>query len=104
MIYLTGNHDEMLRKFSGTKLGDFEIEDKLVLDLDGKKAWFFHGDIFDVSVKNAKWIPGRGWLRFAYPDKSFVKLDFGELWKEEIFPIKKDKTQRKKRSRIYKKL
>ena len=62
VIYITGNHDEMLRKFSDTKLGGFSIVDKLVLDLDGKKAWFFHGDVFDISVKNAKWLakPG-GW-------------------------------------------
>lgn len=56
VIYITGNHDEMLRKFSGTVVGGFKIVDKLVLDLHGKKAWFFHGDVFDVSIQNAKWI------------------------------------------------
>ena len=62
VIYITGNHDEMLRKFSNTTIGSISIVNKLILDLDGKKAWFFHGDIFDVSVTNAKWIakPG-GW-------------------------------------------
>lgn len=60
IIYITGNHDEMLRKFSNTILGNFKILDKLILDLDGKKAWFFHGDIFDVSIKNAKWIAKLG--------------------------------------------
>lgn len=60
VIYITGNHDEMLRKFSGTVVGGFQIVDKLVLELDGKKAWFFHGDVFDVSIKNAKWIAKLG--------------------------------------------
>ncbi len=60
VIYITGNHDEMLRKFSETNLGNFKIVDKLVLELDGKKAWFFHGDVFDVSVTNAKWIAKLG--------------------------------------------
>ena len=60
IIYITGNHDELLRKFSDTIFGNFQIVDKLVLDLDGKKAWFFHGDIFDVSVQNAKWIAKLG--------------------------------------------
>lgn len=60
VIYLTGNHDEMLRKFSDTSLGGFSIKDKLVLELDGKKAWFFHGDIFDVSIQKAKWIAKLG--------------------------------------------
>ncbi len=60
VTYITGNHDEMLRKFSDTKMGKFEVVDKLVLELDGKKAWFFHGDVFDAAVKNAKWIAKLG--------------------------------------------
>lgn len=60
VIYITGNHDEMLRKFSGTVIGNITIVDKKVLELDGKKAWFFHGDVFDVSIQNAKWLAKLG--------------------------------------------
>lgn len=60
VIYITGNHDEMLRKFSGTSIGNISIVDKIVLNLDGKKAWFFHGDVFDVSIQNAKWFAKLG--------------------------------------------
>jgi UDP-2,3-diacylglucosamine pyrophosphatase LpxH len=60
IIYITGNHDEMLRKFSGTVIGNISIVDKKVLELDGKKAWFFHGDVFDVSIQNAKWLAKLG--------------------------------------------
>ncbi len=60
VIYITGNHDEMLRKFSDTSIGNISIVDKLVLNLDGKKAWFFHGDVFDVSIQNAKWLAKLG--------------------------------------------
>ncbi len=60
IIYITGNHDEMLRKFSGTSIGNISIVDKLVLELHGKKAWFFHGDVFDVSIQNAKWLAKLG--------------------------------------------
>ncbi|MEL0456113.1 UDP-2,3-diacylglucosamine diphosphatase [Flavobacteriaceae bacterium SZ-1-7] len=56
IIYITGNHDEMLRKFSDTTIGNISIVDKAVLELDGKKAWFFHGDVFDISIQNAKWL------------------------------------------------
>ena len=56
VYYLTGNHDEMLRKFSGASLDNFHLEDKLVLDLDGKKCWFFHGDVFDVTMRHSKWL------------------------------------------------
>ena len=60
VIYITGNHDEMLRKFSDMTMGNFSVVDKLVMDLDGKKAWFFHGDVFDASIQNAKWLAKLG--------------------------------------------
>jgi len=60
VYYLTGNHDEKLRKFSDTKMGNIYIMDKLVLGLDGKKAWFFHGDVFDASIQHAKWLAKLG--------------------------------------------
>ena len=60
VYYITGNHDEMLRKFEGFRLGSLEIVNKVVLDLDGKKAWFFHGDVFDVTMKHSKWLAKLG--------------------------------------------
>ncbi|GAA4974696.1 UDP-2,3-diacylglucosamine diphosphatase [Algibacter aquimarinus] len=60
VIYITGNHDEMLRKFANTQIGNISIVNKKVLELDGKKAWFFHGDVFDVSIQNAKWLAKLG--------------------------------------------
>ncbi|WP_347374710.1 UDP-2,3-diacylglucosamine diphosphatase [Aequorivita sp. Q41] len=60
VYYITGNHDEQLRRFSNTKMGNIQIIDKLLLNLDGKKAWFFHGDVFDASVQHAKWIAKLG--------------------------------------------
>lgn len=66
VYYLTGNHDEMLRKFSDTHMGNFSLLDKIVLELDGKKAWFFHGDVFDSSVHSAKWIAKLGGIGYDY--------------------------------------
>lgn len=60
VYYLTGNHDEMLRRFSGLQLGNFHLKDKLVIELDGQKAWFFHGDVFDVTMRYAKWLAKLG--------------------------------------------
>jgi UDP-2,3-diacylglucosamine pyrophosphatase LpxH len=60
VYYLTGNHDEMLRKFSEFQLGNINLADKLILEVDGHKYWFFHGDIFDPSIQNAKWIAKLG--------------------------------------------
>ena len=58
--YITGNHDEMLRKFKGFQLSNFKIVNKLVLPLKTGKAWFFHGDVFDNTMKHAKWIAKLG--------------------------------------------
>jgi UDP-2,3-diacylglucosamine pyrophosphatase LpxH len=60
VYYLTGNHDEMLRKFADLKIGSFRLANKLVLNLDGKKAWIFHGDIFDITMQNSKWLAKLG--------------------------------------------
>jgi UDP-2,3-diacylglucosamine pyrophosphatase LpxH len=59
--YVTGNHDEMLRKFEGLKMGSLNIVNKVVLQLDdGKKAWIFHGDVFDVTMQHSKWLAKLG--------------------------------------------
>jgi UDP-2,3-diacylglucosamine pyrophosphatase LpxH len=59
--YLTGNHDEMLRRFAGFKMGTLQIANKLVKTMpNGEKAWFFHGDVFDVTMQNSKWLAKLG--------------------------------------------
>jgi len=60
VTYITGNHDEMLRKFTDTEIGNIAVVNKLVLELDEKKAWIFHGDVFDASIQNAKWLAKLG--------------------------------------------
>jgi len=60
VYYITSNHDEMLRKFSGHSMGRFKLVDKLVLELGNEKAWIFHGDVFDISIQNAKWLAKLG--------------------------------------------
>jgi UDP-2,3-diacylglucosamine pyrophosphatase LpxH len=53
IVYITGNHDEALRRYSGLKLGNFQLVDKLVLDINGNKTWIFHGDVFDATTKGS---------------------------------------------------
>jgi UDP-2,3-diacylglucosamine pyrophosphatase LpxH len=53
VVYITGNHDEMLRRYSDIQMGDFQLTDKLVLDINGKKTWIFHGDVFDTTTKGS---------------------------------------------------
>ncbi|GAA5523103.1 UDP-2,3-diacylglucosamine diphosphatase [Aliifodinibius salicampi] len=56
IYYLTGNHDEVIRKISSLQIGPLFVKDKMVLDLNGEKCWIFHGDIFDIAMKQTKWI------------------------------------------------
>ena len=60
VYYLTGNHDEMLRKFADFDLGSFKLMNKVVLNIDGRKAWIFHGDVFDVTMQHSKWLAKLG--------------------------------------------
>lgn len=61
VIYITGNHDEMLRKYSDLTFGNLKLVDKYIVELDKKKAWVFHGDIFDSTTNgSAKFIAKLG--------------------------------------------
>lgn len=64
VYYLTGNHDETLRKFNGLKLGNIQILNKMMINLDGKKLWFFHGDVFDVVIQYSKWLARLGSISY----------------------------------------
>lgn len=60
VYYITGNHDEALRRFVNFKLGNISLRNKVVLDFDGRKGWIFHGDVFDRSIQQAKVIAKLG--------------------------------------------
>ena len=86
IVYLPGNHDEMLRKFAGFKLGAFQIDNKLVLKLNGKKAWLFHGDVFDVTMKYSKWLARLGAVGYdlLILINTFVNWCLTKLGREKI--------------------
>ncbi|PKP47712.1 MAG: UDP-2,3-diacylglucosamine hydrolase [Bacteroidetes bacterium HGW-Bacteroidetes-1] len=60
VYYITGNHDEIFRKFANTRLGHLRIVNQLILKLEGEKTWFFHGDVFDVIMQHSKWLAKAG--------------------------------------------
>lgn len=64
VYYVTGNHDEMLRKFADQHLGNLHLVNKVVLDLDGRRTWVFHGDVFDVVQKYSRWLARLGSLGY----------------------------------------
>ena len=56
VYYITGNHDDLLRRFSNISFENFHLRDDLILQYEGKKLWFFHGDVFDTTVVQARWL------------------------------------------------
>lgn len=50
VVYITGNHDDMMRRYSDLELGNFSLTDKIAIEVNGKKTWIFHGDVFDHTT------------------------------------------------------
>lgn len=63
--YIIGNHDEALRRFVGSTLGNLSIANKVLLEMEGKKTWVFHGDAFDVVMHHSKWLAKLGATGYA---------------------------------------
>jgi len=51
IIWIAGNHDEFLRKYLGTEIGNIQIVDEWVEN----GVWFCHGDKYDGVVK-LRWL------------------------------------------------
>jgi len=66
VYYIPGNHDETLRKFVGQRIGNLIIDNKVVLEMDGKRTWVFHGDVFDTVTSHFKWIARLGDVGYTF--------------------------------------
>jgi UDP-2,3-diacylglucosamine pyrophosphatase LpxH len=57
VYYIPGNHDEMLRDYTGIQLGGVTLLDEaLHTTADGRRLLILHGDSFDAVVKYARWL------------------------------------------------
>ncbi len=101
VVYITGNHDEIFRRFNNTKLGKFSIVNQLELELKGNRIWIIHGDIFDLIIHRAKWLAKLGAATYGFITllNEAVNLPGKLLWRKEILIYKslkdrilKDKT------------
>jgi len=55
VIYVPGNHDELMRGYTDTSFGNIIIKDELIhTTADGKRLLVLHGDQFDSIVKNSR--------------------------------------------------
>ncbi|MBV6426686.1 MAG: UDP-2,3-diacylglucosamine hydrolase [Haliscomenobacter sp.] len=66
VYYITGNHDDALRRYTEFASGNIHLRDKLVLQLKGRSYWVFHGDIFDMFIKYSPWISKLGGKSYDY--------------------------------------
>jgi UDP-2,3-diacylglucosamine pyrophosphatase LpxH len=66
VYYITGNHDDALRKLGNTHFGNLEIRDHLLLQLGGKSFWIFHGDVFDLNKKYSRQLAIMGSVGYGY--------------------------------------
>lgn len=61
IIYIPGNHDEIMRSYLGTHFGGIEVKDRDEhVTADGLRMLVTHGDQYDVVVMNAKWLAHLG--------------------------------------------
>ena len=57
IIYVPGNHDEFLRDYYGTHFGGIEVVEAAMHDgADGQRYLVVHGDMFDLVVRQARWL------------------------------------------------
>jgi UDP-2,3-diacylglucosamine pyrophosphatase LpxH len=61
VTYIAGNHDEVVRQFTGLAFGGIEICDEAVHTMaDGRRFLVVHGDLYDAVVQQAKWLAQLG--------------------------------------------
>jgi len=57
VVFVAGNHDEMLREFAGLSFGGIELVLEAIHETaDGRRLLVTHGDCFDGVVLYARWL------------------------------------------------
>lgn len=83
VVFIPGNHDELLRDFAGMDFGNVAIRLEAVHETAaGKKLLIIHGDEFDSVVKCSKWLAVLGsraydWLLYMNRWVNFFRRKFG---------------------------
>lgn len=66
VVYITGNHDDVFRKFNNTRLGNFSIVNQLELTIENQNIWIFHGDVFDNIIHHSPWLAKFGAAAYGF--------------------------------------
>jgi len=61
LVFVPGNHDEVLRDYLGMRFGGIEFTDHCIHETaDGRRILVTHGDAYDVVVRYARWLAHLG--------------------------------------------
>ena len=66
VVYITGNHDDVFRKFNNTRLGNFSIVNQYEMIVADQKIWIFHGDVFDHIIHHSPWLAKLGAAAYGF--------------------------------------
>lgn len=57
VFFIPGNHDEVLREYSGVAFGDIRVENEWIHEaMDGRRYWLIHGDEYDQVTRHHRWV------------------------------------------------
>ena len=74
IIFIPGNHDEVLRDWQGIHFGGIVVRDRDIHETaDGKRLLILHGDQFDMVVMNHRWLAHLG-------DWAYSAAMWGNKW------------------------
>ena len=66
IVYVPGNHDEVLRDYTGLSFGGVEVvQEAIHVTADGRRLLVIHGDEFDGVVLYARWLAFLGDYAYA---------------------------------------
>jgi len=57
VVFVPGNHDEVMRQYDGMTIGNIEIINEVIHETaDGRRFLILHGDQFDAAVLNSRFL------------------------------------------------
>ena len=80
VYYVSGNHDELVRKFVPINLGEVNIVNEVIhITADNKKLLILHGDKFDAIIRVAPWLAHLG--DYAYDFALWINVTLNKIRK-----------------------
>jgi len=66
VIFVPGNHDEVLREYVGTPFGDIQlVQEQVHVAADGRRYAVLHGDEFDQVTRHHRWVAVLGDVAYS---------------------------------------